>query len=150
MKDIDNILQEKREEVVRLRRLVKQAEEDLRILGRAYELMGGTIEKIIKKTLPFATNLAQESISNADAVEIILRDYGRPLHLNDIYKEIKNRYGKNTTKQSVVATIIRYMKQGKRFKRTDPNVFALLKWNGDKHEPDMNSVKHHEESISRE
>lgn len=134
MKNLKELLDEKREKVKNLRTLVlelKLHEKDLKILERAYELMGGETKTETEPSFPLLSTSRtyyDTEISNSDAVETLLELHKKPLHLDQLYKEIESRYKKDTTKQSVVAAIIRYGKKGKRFIRTAPNTFGLLKW----------------------
>ena len=144
MQDLKQKLDEKRKKVADLRKLIselKQHEEDLRILERAYEIVSGKTAQEPTTVIASATVTADSrlhrvpEISNPDAVEQILKSAGRPLHVSSIHHEIQKRYGKDTSKQSVVAAIIRHIQRNERFYRTDsPNTFGLLEWKKDQQE----------------
>ena len=71
------------------------------------------------------------SLSIADASERILGEV-RDLHADEITKRVQEKFGIETSKAVVVGTILRYAKDGRRFKRTQPNTFALLGEQSDK------------------
>jgi len=129
MKNIEIGLQEQREVVAKLREnasRLKQAEELLKALEKSYNfLKDGETEP----SFPLPSRSYHDTdISNVDAAETLLEQHEKPLHLDQLYMEIKSRYGKDTSKASVAAAVIRYGTKGKRFIRTAPNTFGLLKW----------------------
>jgi HB1, ASXL, restriction endonuclease HTH domain len=133
MKDIEAIINEKRSEVARLRRAVedlKGAESDLQVLEEAYRIMGGEIKVSVddSKHLQFSSDAIPHPPTNAEAAEEILKDYGKPLHIKAIHNEIKSRYGKDTTLDSVNVTIVRKIKKGETFYKTDPATYGLSAW----------------------
>lgn len=133
MKDIKTIIKEKQSEVARLRRTVEdlqKAESELRVLKGAYRIMGGEPENPVDNSehLHFADNVTRNVPTNAEAAEIILKDFGKALHIKSIYDEIKTRYSKDTTLDSVNVTIIRKIKKGETFYKSAAATYGLTSW----------------------
>jgi hypothetical protein len=69
--------------------------------------------------------------SIADAVEDILRENKAPMHMNRLVQSLADR-GIAAAKGTVTTAIARYVAQGRRFERVEPNTFGLKKEKGRK------------------
>lgn len=58
--------------------------------------------------------------------EAVVRDHGRQMHVKDMLRAIKSRYGRDVKRDTLVGNISRLIKAGKTFKRTAPNTFDLI------------------------
>ena len=137
MLDIKQALRDKREEVARLRRLLsdlRKAEEELDILEKAYQLLGGETNENSDRTLSLDIGKNQNNITIADASERVLDIHGGPMNVKDIHSQIREQYGINTTRATVMSGISRDMKIRKRFVKTMPGTFGLSKWKDKKEE----------------
>jgi hypothetical protein len=131
MQDIKQALQNKREEVARLRRLLsdlRKAEDELTILEKAYQLLGGETNENSDSTLSLDIVKNQKNVTIADASERVLDTHGRPMNVKDIHSQIREKYGINTTRAAVMSGISRDIKIRKRFVKTMPGTFGLSKW----------------------
>ena len=124
MRELDTAIESKQQEVATLRKAASelpQAEADLTALLRVKQLLTGSSVTTTDTTMTSTHGGATPSI--ADATDMVLT--GVPeLHADDILKRLQQQFGIKTTKQTVVGTILRYMEQGKRFRKTGPNKFA--------------------------
>lgn len=64
--------------------------------------------------------------SIADAVEELLRE-SSPLHMDEIVQRLATRKGILAAKGTVTTALARYVAQGRRFERPEPNTFVLRK-----------------------
>ncbi len=57
----------------------------------------------------------------------VLRDFEKPLHINEMIARIEQR-GHKVKKATLVGMIASYVKRGLVFERVKPNTFGLLEW----------------------
>jgi hypothetical protein len=55
----------------------------------------------------------------------ILSSAGAPLHVVEIMREVKEQYGVNLDRESVVSALTKKVKKGVAFIRTGPNTFGI-------------------------
>ncbi len=124
IKTLDAAIAAKQREFERLKKAVAELpriESDLAALIRTRQILNGGSPATAKQS-----ETRTGPLSVADATERVLRD-ATELHANEITKLVHEKFGIKTTKAVVVGTVLRYAKDGRRFKRTGPNIFALLK-----------------------
>ncbi len=123
MNELQELLREKKTELIRL-----QAQVDL-------------LETLLRHGMPEADLTEQKSpespragaarsrkkagISIPDAVEQTLRESGEPLHVKELAERIKT-VGVYVSPSAVTTALQRYIQLGRRFKRVAPNTFALV------------------------
>jgi len=70
----------------------------------------------------------KERKSNTKIVEDILRDAGHPLHIDEIIRIAGESRGVELHRESIVSALSKKLLEGKVFRRTGRNEFALLEW----------------------
>ena len=63
--------------------------------------------------------------SQMDIITDILSSAGGPLHVAEIIRQAKERYGVDLDRESVVSALTKKVKKGVAFVRTGPNVFGI-------------------------
>lgn len=66
--------------------------------------------------------------SSVAMTEAILKQAGKPLHVNDLIFQIEKQYGESVRYSTLVGNLARAVKAGKDFYRAGPNTFGLLEW----------------------
>ena len=69
--------------------------------------------------------LRKKRTSNMDMVETVLKEAGRPLHVQDIITDIEGKFSILLDRDSLSSAIIKQVRKKKRFVRTAPNTFGL-------------------------
>lgn len=67
----------------------------------------------------------KKSTSQIAMVHGVLQAAGKPLHVSEIIERIEKAHGVRLDRESIVSTLVKKIKRGDRFVRTDKNVFAL-------------------------
>jgi hypothetical protein len=57
----------------------------------------------------------------------VLRARRRPLHLDEIVREIRRRHGRDVSRGAVEAQFSRYARKGQLVRRTGPGLFAAIR-----------------------
>jgi len=70
----------------------------------------------------------KERKSNTKLVADILREAGRPLHIDEIIRIAGESRGVELHRESIVSALSKKLLEGKVFRRTGRNEFALLEW----------------------
>ncbi len=70
----------------------------------------------------------KERKSNTKIVADILREAGRPLHIDEIIRIAGETRGVVLHRESIVSALSKKLLEGKVFRRTGRNEFALLEW----------------------
>lgn len=117
MSEIDLLISEKERRAQELRAALASVEADLKALYRTRAMIKG-------ETDSDAAARKSSRASLPDLIEQLLRQSGE-LHASEIVQRLAAA-GLKTNKQSVTASIVRYIAEGRRFKRVGPNRFALL------------------------
>lgn len=60
------------------------------------------------------------------AYDILLRTH-QPMHVRDIIEKIRQRFGVEVDRESLVSALTKRVARGDRFERTEPNTFAARK-----------------------
>ncbi len=121
VKDIDAVIQQKRTLLIRIK-------EELAVLERAKVLLEGEHGATIGRKGGKRRKGIVSPDSEAGMAVAILREEGKPLHVDELLPRMK-RMGKPATKASVSSTLARFAKKGRVFYRAEaPNTFGLLEW----------------------
>ena len=106
---------------------------------------GGLLMDQIDKYLQFKKEVAQATIkiieqfqksgiegtskrtSNIDIVQYVLKSAGRPVHVSEIIRLVKQDHGIELNRDSIVSAMLKKVNSGQEFIRTAPNTFALAK-----------------------
>jgi hypothetical protein len=56
----------------------------------------------------------------------ILKEANEPLHMSEILKRAKERFGMDIDRESITSSIIKKVHRGKMFQRTGRNTYAIL------------------------
>jgi hypothetical protein len=120
-KDIDAVIEQKRTLLIRIK-------EELAVLERAKVLLEGEHGTTIGRKGSKRRKGVVSPDSEAGMAVAILREEGKPLHVDELLPGMK-RMGKAATKASVSSTLARFAKKGRVFYRAAaPNTFGLLEW----------------------
>jgi hypothetical protein len=74
------------------------------------------------------TATRKERKSNTKLVADILREAGHPLHIDEIIRIAGEARGVELHRESIVSALSKKLLEGKVFRRTGRNEFALLEW----------------------
>lgn len=66
-----------------------------------------------------------KSKSQISMIRDILLSVGTPLHVSEIIHQVKEKFGVNLDRESVVSALTKKVKKGAAFVRTGPNIFGL-------------------------
>lgn len=67
----------------------------------------------------------RKGTSQIEMVHDVLRRAGKPLHISEIIERVEQRHGVKLDRESIVSTLVKKIRRGERFVRTDKNVFAV-------------------------
>ena len=67
----------------------------------------------------------QRSMSQVDMVYDILQRAAEPLHISEIIDRVEKVHGRRLERESIVSSLVKKVRRGDRFVRTDRNVFGL-------------------------
>jgi hypothetical protein len=76
--------------------------------------------------IPRRPPTAHRRKSNTTVVEDILRAAGAPLHVSEIIARAQRDHDRILKRESIVSALTKKVLDGRVFRRTGPNVFALL------------------------
>jgi hypothetical protein len=68
---------------------------------------------------------SERSLSQIDMVYDILSKASGPLHISEIIERVEKVYGVRLERESIVSSLVKKVRSGNRFVRTDKNVFGL-------------------------
>ena len=77
------------------------------------------------RTGPPQPRAARERTSQIQMVHDVLRRAGKPLHVTEIIERVEKAHGIKLDRESIVSTLVKKVKRGDQFVRTDKNVFGL-------------------------
>ena len=118
MDELDSLVTEKEEEARNLRASLARVEQQLKALRHARDSLRDRSDSAA--AAGYSTK-GRESIPTL--VEQILREHG-PQHVDDLVTRL-GELAVFANKGTVTSSLVRYIKQGKRFKRVGRNKFAL-------------------------
>jgi hypothetical protein len=111
MRDIQEAIAQKRDQIKRLER-------DIEALQRAQEILLGNDQS------------AEKPKSQPDMVHSILEEVGKPMHVAQIAEQMKKKFGIAVKTTNLGVMLYRYAQRAKRFYKVKgkPNTYGLLKW----------------------
>lgn len=77
---------------------------------------GEEVEKTPRERGPSQISIAYDILSEAK----------EPLHMSEILKRAKERFGMDIDRESITSSVIKKVQRGKMFKRTGRNTYAIL------------------------
>lgn len=103
---------------------------DIKELARFHELLLKSqlkaVRDILKEGEPPSRKTRTTSRSQMSIIYDILADAQKPLHITDILARAKHDFNVDLDRESIVSALTKKVKNGKIFKRINPNTFALL------------------------
>ncbi len=83
--------------------------------------------KAIKRlrTGPVEEKPSRKGMSQVDMVYDILQRASQPLHITEIIDRVEKVHGLRLERESIVSSLVKKVRRGDRFVRTDRNVFGL-------------------------
>jgi repressor of nif and glnA expression len=116
MKNLGKVLREKEKQVVDL-------QQEIEILRNAGQILGAPVGSS-------RTNLNRNKISQVQMIRAVLLEHDRPLHADELRKEIKERFGTPLKNHDITSVIYRAIRGGAFFRKEGVNTFGLLEWKG--------------------
>lgn len=94
---------------------------------QAFEVSLGAQLKAIKRLRSGTVEdkLPQRNLSQVDMVYDILSKTNQPLHISEIIERVEKVYSIRLERESIVSSLVKKVRSGNRFIRTDKNVFGL-------------------------
>lgn len=83
--------------------------------------------KIIEQFQKSGIEGTSKRTSNIDIVQYVLKSAGRPVHVSEIIRLVKQDHGIELNRDSIVSAMLKKVNSGQEFIRTAPNTFALAK-----------------------
>jgi hypothetical protein len=77
------------------------------------------------RTVPVEEKPPKQGKSQIDMVYDILQGAGQPLHISEIIDRVEKVHGQRLERESIVSSLVKKVRRGDRFVRTDRNVFGL-------------------------
>ena len=74
---------------------------------------------------PVEAKPAERSLSQIGMVYDILSKSSGPLHISEIIERVEKIYGVRLERESIVSSLVKKVRSGNRFIRTDKNVYGL-------------------------
>ena len=114
MKSLERVLREKEEQLLDL-------QQEIEILRNAGQILGGRVESS-------RTNLNRNKVSQTQMIRAVLLEHDRPLHVDELRKEIKERFGTPLKSHDLTSIIYRAIRGGVFFRKEGVNTFGLIEW----------------------
>jgi len=114
MKNLEKVLREKEEQLLDL-------QQEIKILRDAGQILDGRVESS-------RTNLNRKKVSQTQMIRAVLLDHDRPLHVDELRKEIKERFGTPLKSHDLTSVIYRAIRGGVCFRKEGVNTFGLIEW----------------------
>ena len=112
MKSLERVLREKEEQLLDL-------QQEIEILRNAGRILGGRVE-------PSRSNLNRSKISQIQMIRAVLLEHDRPLHVDELRKQIKERFGTALKNHDLTSVIYRAIRGGAFFRKEGVNTFGLI------------------------
>lgn len=77
------------------------------------------------RTGPVEEKPPRQRMSQVDMVYDILKRASKPLHISEIIDRVEKVHGRRLERESIVSSLVKKIRRGDRFVRTDRNVFGL-------------------------
>ncbi len=111
MKDIQEVIAEKYQQIEQLRAQISALE-------KAKQIIEGSSRETEKPQ------------SQPDMATVVLEEVGKPMHIAQIVEQVRKKYGRSLKANTLGVTLYRYAQRGKRFYKVKakPNTYGLIKW----------------------
>jgi hypothetical protein len=116
MKNLEKVLREKEKQFLDL-------QQEIEILRNAGQILGARVESS-------HTKLNRNKISQVQMIRAVLLEHDRPLHVDELRKEIKERFGTPLKNGDITSVIYRAIRSGAFFRKDGVNTFGLIEWKG--------------------
>ena len=114
MKNLEKVLREKEEQLLDL-------QQEIKILRDAGQILDGRVESS-------RTNLNRNKVSQTQMIRAVLLEHDRPLHVDELRKEIKERFGTPLKRHDLTSVIYRAIRGSTFFRKEGVNTFGLIEW----------------------
>jgi hypothetical protein len=114
MENLEKVLREKEEQLLDL-------QQEIEILRNAGQILGGRAESS-------RTNLNGNKISQTQMIKAVLLEHDRPLHVDELRKQNKERFGAALRNHDLTSVIYRSIRGGAFFRKEGVNTFGLIEW----------------------
>jgi len=118
-KELDKKIEKKAEEIKDLEHKLGQA--------RAYLQALHDMRRMIPREAAAAAEVVLRPGSDIAKVREFLQNEGKPLHVDDLLKRLGKQVSKGT-KAALSGSLAAYVRDGKIFTKTGPNIFGLLEF----------------------
>ena len=116
MKNLERMLREKEEQFADLR-------QEIEILRSAGQILGARVKS------PRA-DLNRNKISQPQMIRTVLLEHDRPLHVDELRKKIKERFGTALKNGDITSVIYRAIRSRTLFRKEGVNTFGLIEGKG--------------------
>jgi hypothetical protein len=116
MKNLEKVLREKEKQFLDL-------QQEIEILRNAGQILGARVESS-------DTSLNRNKISQVQMIRAVLLEHDRPLHVDELRKEIKERFDTPLKNGDITSVIYRAIRSGAFFRKDGVNTFGLIEWKG--------------------
>jgi hypothetical protein len=116
MKNLEKTLRKKEKQFLEL-------QQEIEILRNAGQLLGARVESP-------RTNVDRHKISQPEMIRAVLLEHDRPLHVDELRKKIKERFGTPLKNGDITSVIYRAIRGGAFFRKEGVNTFGLMEWKG--------------------
>jgi hypothetical protein len=80
----------------------------------------------LRATAPAPFEKPHKSMSHLDMVVDVLKSSPTPLHVTSIMERIRDQFGVDVNRESLVSSLTKKVAHKDRFRRTDRNTFGLI------------------------
>ncbi len=84
------------------------------------------IREMRKGKKDIQTDDLNKRISQVDYVYMLLKEEKKPLHVTKIIRRVKEKFGVELYRESIVSALLKKVNRFDRFIKTDPNTFGLI------------------------
>ncbi|MGE5054663.1 MAG: hypothetical protein ACM3WP_10905 [Acidobacteriota bacterium] len=116
MKNLEDVLREKEKQF-------QDLQQEIEILRNARHILGARVESP-------RTDQNRNKISQVQMIRAVLLQHDRPLHVNELRKGIKERFGTPLKNGDITSVIYRAIRGGAFFRKEGVNTFGLIEWKG--------------------
>jgi hypothetical protein len=114
MKNLGKVLREKEKQFLDLK-------QEIEVLRNARRILGARGESS-------RTNRNRNKISQTQMIRTVLLEHDRPLHVDELRKKIKKKFGAPLKNGDITSLIYRAIRGGAFFRKEGVNTFGLNEW----------------------
>jgi hypothetical protein len=116
MKNLQKVLREKEKQFFDL-------QQEIEILRNAGQILGVRVETP-------RNSYGRKKVSQPQMIRAVLLEHDRPLHVNELRRKIKKRFGTPLKNGDITSVIYRAIRGGAFFRKEGVNTFGLIEWKG--------------------